>query len=180
MKGIVFREFIDMVEEVFDPDMADQIIDDCQLESEGAYTTVGTYDHAEILQMVTRLSEITKTSVPGLVQSFGKHMLARFTQLYPEFFAGINTTYDFLDTIENHIHVEVKKLYSDAELPSFQTQQLDPQNYEMIYQSSRPFADLAHGLILGTIEHFQENITIDIIDLSNGQGNHCKFLLKKL
>ena len=42
MLGIVFTEFIEMVEETFGADMADDIIDDADIESAGAFTSVGT------------------------------------------------------------------------------------------------------------------------------------------
>ena len=40
MKGIVFREFIDMVELTFGEEMVDSIISSSELESGGVYTTV--------------------------------------------------------------------------------------------------------------------------------------------
>ncbi len=46
MKGIVFTELIDMVEATFGEDMMDDVFDDCDLESGGAYTAVGTYDQS--------------------------------------------------------------------------------------------------------------------------------------
>ena len=73
MKGIVFKEFIGMVESAFGEETVEKIIDKSNLESEGAYTSVGTYDHGEILQLVTHLSEECSTSVPDLVKTFGKH-----------------------------------------------------------------------------------------------------------
>lgn len=42
MKGIVFREFITMVETQFSLETADAIIADSTLATGGAYTTVGT------------------------------------------------------------------------------------------------------------------------------------------
>jgi hypothetical protein len=179
MKGIVFTEFIEMVEDVFSPDMADQIINDSNLYSDGAYTAVGTYDHHEMLAMVTRLSELTSMSVPDLVQAFGKHLLQRFTVLYPEFFNEVDDTFSFLDSIENHVHVEVLKLYPDAELPNFNVHHPDSNSLVMTYKSSRPFAVLAQGLIKGAADYFSENISVAMIDLSNGEGNHARFELKK-
>jgi len=43
MKGIVFAEFLDLVEDKFSIEMAERIIDECDLPSKGAYTTIGTY-----------------------------------------------------------------------------------------------------------------------------------------
>ena len=180
MKGIVFSEFIEMVEDVFSPEIADQIINDSKLESDGAYTSVGTYDHQEILAMVTRLSALVSIPITDLVKTFGKHLMERFTKLYPSFFDNVDDTFSFLDTIENHVHVEVRKLYPDAELPSFTVERPDEKSLIMFYKSSRPFATLAFGLIEGAAEHFKDNISVNMIDLSNGNGKHARFELKKL
>ena len=43
MKGIVFTEFLEMVEEKYGLEMVDDIIENANLQSHGAYTSVGTY-----------------------------------------------------------------------------------------------------------------------------------------
>ena len=55
MKGVVFTEFLDMVADRFSPDMVEDIIDDAQLPSGGAYTAVGTYPHEEMVAMADGL-----------------------------------------------------------------------------------------------------------------------------
>ncbi|MCP4964259.1 MAG: hypothetical protein GY926_03390 [bacterium] len=67
MKGVVFTEFVEMVEEKFSPEIAERIIESSDLPSQGIYTAVGTYGHTEMLQLVTRLSEETGIEVPDLV-----------------------------------------------------------------------------------------------------------------
>ena len=180
MKGIVFSEFIEMVEDAFSPEIADQIIMETNPESEGAYTSVGTYDHSELVAMVVKLSEITSTPVPELIKAFGNYLMTRFTKLYPAFFEEIENTFQFLSTIENHVHVEVNKLYPDAELPTFDTKQTDDSTLVMEYKSARPFADLAEGLIRGAADFFNENIEVSREDLSGGIGNHARFTLTKV
>ena len=38
MKGVVFTEFLEMVEDIFSPDIADQIVEEADLPSGGVYT----------------------------------------------------------------------------------------------------------------------------------------------
>ncbi len=56
MKGIVFSEFIDMVDEKFSMEMSERLIDEVKPPSGGAYTTVGTYDAQEMVDLVLKLS----------------------------------------------------------------------------------------------------------------------------
>jgi hypothetical protein len=160
MKGVVFTEFLEMVEAKMGMETADRIIEECDLPSGGVYTSLGTYDHQEMVQMVVRLSQIRETPVPDLLKVFGHHLLGRFVVGYPVFFANARSSFDVLARIEDYIHVEVRKLYPDAELPTFQVENPAPDKLILTYKSSRPFADLAEGLIRGCVEHFGENIDI--------------------
>jgi len=179
MKGIVFCEFVEMLEQEFSADMADEIISGAALESGGAYTTVGTYDHHEMLALVTQLSEKTGTPVPDLVEAFGRYLFGRFVDLYPAFFEGVDGAFSFLDRIEEHVHVEVRKLYPDAELPTFKTSRTDDNTMVMVYQSTRPFADLAKGLIEGCIAHYGEPVDVQMEDLSDEGRTHVRFTLMR-
>jgi len=160
MKGIVFSEFLSMVDEKFSIEMSERLIDEVKLPSGGAYTTVGTYDVQEIVDLVVKLSEITKISTPDLLKTFGRYLLSRFVEIFPQFFRDSNSTLEFLPKVESYVHLEVKKLYSDAELPSFSCVSPYPGRLEMEYRSTRNLQDLAEGLILGTADHFNEHIKV--------------------
>ena len=69
MKGIVFSEFIEMVEEKFSPEVMDEVIEaaSAKLDSAGSYTSVGVYDHLELVELVTELSRTTGITVGDLV-----------------------------------------------------------------------------------------------------------------
>lgn len=179
MKGIVFTELLDMVEGRFGMDMVDDILDDSKLSSGGAYTTVGTYDYKELLNIVSNLSHKTKIPVKDLVYTYGHHLFSRFHALMPQFFVGKNTCFDFLQSVDGYIHVEVKKLYPDASLPRFKTDMADHKTLVMTYMSQCPFSDFAHGLIQGCIDFYQEKITIEAKDNNSPEEYSRIFTLKK-
>jgi len=178
MKGMVFTEFMDLVENKWSLDMVDTVIAKSGVASGGAYTAVGTYPHEEIVALVVALSQETGIPVPALVKAFGQHMFARFAQLYPRFFVGIDNSFKFLSGIEEVIHAEVRKLYPDAELPTFETV-LTPNRLEMTYISNHPFADLAHGLIEGCIAHFGEDIEVQRENVTGVPGVQARFILTR-
>lgn len=179
MKGIVFSEFIELVEDKFGFEMADEIIEKSNLPSGGAYTSVGTYDHQEMLELVTHLSEETGISVEDLVKTFGEHLLVRFSEGYPIFFEAVDNCFDFLDTIENKVHVEVKKLYPEAELPTFASSIESDKRMILTYTSKRPFSALAYGLIKGSASYFDEDIAIEMDDQSTPELTKVVFSLTK-
>ncbi|MCD9022140.1 heme NO-binding domain-containing protein [Cohnella silvisoli] len=175
MKGMVFTSFLEMVENKFSLDVADQIIEASNLPSGGSYTSVGTYPHNEMIQLVVQLAERTGIPVADLVRTFGEYLFTQLIAMYPQFIQEHQTAFSILRKVDNYIHVEVLKLYPDAELPTFEYETSEPGTLIMIYRSSRPFADLAEGLILGCIEHYGENIEVKREPMD--EGTAARFVL---
>jgi hypothetical protein len=178
VKGIVFCEFIGMVEECFSLEMADRIIAASNLATGGAYTSIGTYDHREIVELIGNLSAATGIPDAELTRRFGEHLCQRFALLYPAFFSEHGTSFSFLASVDDKIHVEAKKLYPDAELPAFDHHFPDASSMVLVYRSKRPFADLVEGLIRGCIGHYHETIGLARENLSGMAGTHARFTLK--
>jgi hypothetical protein len=172
VKGIVFTEFLGFVALRYGEDAVDDIIEACELPSGGAYTSVGTYDHTELVSLGSALAQQTATSVPVLVQAFGFHLSESFEKAYPAFFARCSHFFDFLESIEEHIHKEVQKLYPDAELPSFKVHGRTPSRLVMEYRSPRHMADLAVGLIQGSARYFgvQASVQSEVHDGPDGRA----------
>lgn len=178
MKGIIFTEFLELVEDKFGMDMLDDIIEDCDLPSNGSYTAVGTYDHQEIVDLVVALSKRSEIPVDTLLKVYGEHLFGRFPILYPAFFENREVkAFEFLESVENYIHVEVKKLYPDAQLPRFDTVRVSENTLEMTYHSGRHLEDVAEGLIRGCFVYFKEDCQIEREDCADSDG--VKFLLTK-
>jgi hypothetical protein len=168
MKGVIFTEFLGLVEQKWDADMVDDIIDACDLPSGGAYTAVGTYDHREIVALVSELSKRSGVDVPDLLRVYGQHLFSKLAISYPQFVGKTACVLDFLEGVENYIHVEVRKLYPDAELPSFETTRREPKVLEMIYRSSRHLDDVCHGLIEGCMTYFKVEGSVEREPIEDG------------
>lgn len=178
MKGIVFTEFFEMVEKEFGYEMVDTLLNTTDLPSGGVYTSIGTYDHSEIVGLVVNLSNRTQIPVPTLLRAYGKYLFQTFTRTYHHFVEKAPDAFTFLGFIHNYIHVEVRKLYPDAELPHFDIVRTDDNTLVMNYYSSRKMADFAHGLIEGSLIHFGENATITQ-QAMNEDGSHVQFVIVK-
>lgn len=178
---MIFTEFFTMVEETFSPEMVEKIIDESNLPNKGAYSDVGTYDYKELINLVTNLSVATGISIPELQIAYGKYLFKRFLKRYPDLILNSKSSFEFLKHVDDHIHVEVLKLYPDASLPRFECEMINPNRMSMVYKSNHPFAHLAEGLILGCAEHFNEKVDIQINDLgeTKDQKFNFNFLLNK-
>ncbi|WP_417795590.1 heme NO-binding domain-containing protein [Terasakiella pusilla] len=177
MLGAVFTEFLEMVEERFSYDLADKVLENAGLGDTAAFTAVGNYDHKQMVKLVVALSEETGTPIDDLIKVFGAHLFGQFVKKYPMFFADNGCSLDFLEGIEDKIHRQVLKLYPNAELPKFDCVRISETQLEMTYTSTRPFGDLAHGLITGCGEHFNEPLLVERVDLDG--SNKVQFNITK-
>ena len=89
MKGVVFTEFLELVEEKFGYEMVDQIIEETSPASKGSYTAVGTYPFSELAAMLASLSKKSGISANDLLVVFGKHLFSVFFKSYGHFFQNI-------------------------------------------------------------------------------------------
>ena len=131
-----------------------------------------------MVQLVTHLSEEIDTPVNTLLLVYGEYFFQVLADSYPAFFKDIPNAFNFLSSIENHIHVEVLKLYPDAELPRFDITRLNDNTLQMVYHSERKMAAFARGLLNSSVKYFGEKINIDAEDIS-GDGGVVKFTLVK-
>ncbi len=180
MKRIVFTEFLDVVEEQFGYEVVDKILIENQerLNSGGSYTAIGTYDHQKMVYLVNSLSQHSGIDSQKLLKIFARALFDTLSSSYPQFMNAADNAFDFLESIEKYIHVEVKKLYPDAELPQFQTRRLNDHTLEMIYISERKMGAIAEGLIEKALLYYDETADIETAPL-NAEGSKVKFILTK-
>lgn len=178
MKGIVFTEFLDLVEDKFGLEVLDKILTQSNLESGGVYTSVGTYSFSEMLQLLQHLSAHTSISIDDLLLVYAEHFFGVIEESYPGLLATYKDPIEMLSSIENHIHVEVRKIYPDAELPTFEVVEKTQDSLVMIYKSSRAMHHFGLGLMNKTFEHFNSTATIALEKL-NTDGTEVKFVINK-
>ena len=179
MKGIVFTEFLEFVEDHHGILMVDKLITNSKLESKGIYSSVGTYDHSEMVQLVTWLSKETEVPIGKLLTIYGEHFFSVLHKSYPSFFDKITDCFEFLDTVDNYIHPEVLKLYPDAELPRFDTESMSANEMRLIYHSQRALYPFAEGIIIGLMNHFTQGTYTLKTELVEEDGRIVRFIITK-
>ncbi|NRD21852.1 heme NO-binding domain-containing protein [Winogradskyella litoriviva] len=178
MKGIVFTEFLELVEDKFGLEMVDRIISSSELASDGVYTAVGTYSFSEMLQLLQHLSENTGISIDNLLLVYAEHFFSVIEKSYPGLLATYKDPIEMISSIENHIHVEVRKIYPDAELPTFEVIEKTDDHLVMDYTSSRAMHHFGLGLMNKTFEHFNSTATIELEKIKE-DGTKVRFVINK-
>lgn len=173
MKGVVFDILRDMVESQYGLEGWQSILD--ATGSDGIYISTKTYADAELMGLVAAACNITGISVNDLVFAFGEYMVPSFYQRYPVFFNNVPNFIKFLVSVDQIIHVEVRKLYPEAGLPTFDYCDEHENSLTMIYKSPRKLCRLAEGLISGSAKHFHQTYKMTHDPCMHDGSDHCKF-----
>ncbi len=155
MKGIIFTELVRFMEQVKSAKFVDEVIIAAQLPNDGAFTSVGNYPSEYALSMVTQASAVSGIDAAELCRLFGHYLYNRFLVLYPDIISAYTNAEDLLAHVGSHIHSEVRTLYPDARPPHIESKNSD-EGFELNYQSHRPMAAIACGLVQGCMEHFKD------------------------
>ena len=174
MKGMVFTELVEFVEEKFGFEVADAMLEASLLSEKGSYTQAANYSFDELLSIVIKLSEVTNIDVNTLIETYARHLFGRIAGMYSPLMQGFTSSLPFIAQVDTFIHPEVKKLYPDADLPSFQVIELDENKLVIDYVSTKPLMSMAVGLMHGAADHFQERLDIHF-DENPADGIRARF-----
>ncbi|HEX4871601.1 MAG TPA: heme NO-binding domain-containing protein [Nevskiaceae bacterium] len=177
MRGVIFTELMDMVEARMGLAMKDRVLTRAAFAHGGAYTNVGNYPSQELDRLVTLLAEESGLPRAALLEAYGEYLLEYFVREYEAFFEVAGSALAFLARIESYIHLEVRKLYPQAELPHFDYPVVEPHRLVMEYRSPRGLADVALGLIKATLRHYGEPLRLEVERLDGEAGRHARFTL---
>lgn len=179
MKGIIFTEFLEMVEDRFGIEILDELTTHKGKGCPMSFTSVGNYPHEDLVGMIIVLSKRTGIALDDLLNTFGRHLYSMFQTKFPAFLEHHTDPLDILEGIETVIHTEVRKLYPEARLPNFDCDRVNKDKLIMSYSSNRPFAGVADGLIHGCIESFKFDIQVERVDHEVEQGSSSTFTLQR-
>ena len=154
MKGIIFNIAEGFITDSYGEDTFDDIIANCNLETTEPFVAPGTYPDSDLIEIVVKSSEKLDITVDEFLKKLGHYTFGKLAARLPNFVEPHTHPKDFLKTVENVIHVEVRKLYQGSQLPTFQY--AEPSENELIitYFSERKLYALMEGLIDGVAEHF--------------------------
>lgn len=177
MQGAIFTTFSEMVIEKMGMSLWNEILEKVNPSSEGIYTNGMQYDDSEIMSYISELSKITQVDVTTLVRNFGEYLFTHLFNSCPVNISYINNLKDFLTCIDGVIHKEVKRVYPQAYLPTFDYSETAEGDLIMFYQSKRKLCHLSEGLILGAAKHFNQSISIDHPECMHDGAEKCKLLV---
>ncbi|QDV09474.1 Heme NO binding protein [Planctomycetes bacterium Poly30] len=158
MKGIIFKHFESFVVDNFGEATFEDLLDATELATEGPFVGPMTYPDEDLFALVGTAIAKLGISLNDALHAFGVYLFGKLAAQVPMFVdreAGLKS---FLLTIHSVIHVEVRKLFPDAETPRFDYVDVSPSSLVIHYMSSRRLCPLFRGLIDGAAAHFEERV----------------------
>ena len=178
MNGLIFTEFMEMVETTWSFDMVDTLIDRSQVGSGGIYTAVGSYPHEEMVALINALAEETQLPIDQIERTFGQYLFSRFMREYPQYFTGIRDSFQFLARIDEIVRPIFRKHFPDNEPPTIQVEQ-SPGRLSLSNFSAPFFIHLAQGLIEGCISHFGGNEVLQRESVPDLASTKARFVITR-
>lgn len=171
MRGLIFTQYLEMVENHYSADMVDDIIEDVNPPSGGSYTAVSKYNHQELADLCVALAKRTDQTLTDILIEYGIYVFAPLYDKYKRLFRTKSSAIEFLLEVDSDIHKEMRKLYPDATLPNIECY-LEGDVLVMHYQSDRHFADLVKGLIIGCGQYFGEEMEFLSEEVTSGNATY--------
>jgi hypothetical protein len=176
MKGLVFNLLADVVRREHGEDAWDGLLDSAGVS--GAYTTLGNYPTGDMTKLVGAAASALKISPDEVLRWFGRTVLPDLAKRFPQFFTPHATTRDFLLTLNEVIHPQVRMLYPGAEAPDFDFDATEPHVLLMGYHSSRHLCEFGMGLIEGAALHYGEPANLSQPQCTKRGDPKCVFRIE--
>ncbi len=158
MKGVIFNIVERAITAEHGEATWDALLDAADVD--GAYTALGDYPDDELYRLVAAGSAALGVPDRALTRQLGHASLLTLSERYPQFFAPHTKTLDFVLTLNDVIHPEVRKLHRAADPPWFDFETTPEGDLIVGYHSSRRLCDLAEGMLGGAASYFGEQATI--------------------
>lgn len=179
MKGVIFTELIEMIENLMGLKITNEIIEDAGLENQGAYTAAGTYPYQDLVKLMESLSKHSSTSKEKLLWSYGEYLFYRLTEEYAKKLSESPNAFDFIQQLEQIISMEILKYNPRVSQFMVRVIQQDKNTLEVLYDSEKRISQLIEGALAACIKSFPENISLERKDLTP-DGSKVRFILKKV
>jgi len=157
LKGIIFNLVEDAVCEQYGERVWDDLLTTAGLA--GGYTSLGIYPDEDLGALVQAASAALDRPHDDVLRALGHGAALGLARQYPQFFEPHSRTADFVKTLNDVIHPEVRKIKPDADPPEFVITDAGGA-FLVEYHSRRELCALAHGMLVGAAEYYGEECEV--------------------
>jgi hypothetical protein len=180
MQASVIQELVEMATQRFGKPTVERAASVAAIELDQAARHPQRYPPGTLRQLVTHISRETSVPVSEILRDLGRHFFTSLLLCYPDLIASHESCVDLLEHLDCQVHAEVRRRQPEARLPRL-TVAIDREcnRLTMLYRSPEALADVAFGLIMGCASYYEERVSINCEDLSEGNGAIVRFSLER-
>jgi predicted hydrocarbon binding protein len=179
MKGVIFNYLEDFIGGEYGLDKWEQLLTKCPMKGNGVFVGPQTYPDADFLAIVTvALSELG-LDLDEMLRKFGAYVFQRLAADFPNYLEGYSQPKDFLLSVEDVIHTEVRKLMKGSYTPEFKYRVLGVNELEIQYHSRRRLCMLMEGILDGVGQHFDVPLNYEHEKCTRCGDEYCLFSVKQ-
>ncbi len=174
MKGIIFNLLENLVIDKFGDEIMEEIFEEAEFSVDAPpFIATETYPVSDLVAIVALLSEKSNIPIDDLIYEFGKYMFPNLADKYPVFFKDVDSPLEFLKNVNDIIHVEVRKIFTEANPPIVKIEDINQNKATLHYSSERKLCRLLEGLLDGVAIHFGKKITYNHKQCMKDGFNEC-------
>lgn len=123
------------------------------------------------------MAEESGLALPLLLQDFGAWLFPRLARAFPAFLVGVESTFDLVTSYETHVAAELRSLDASAHPPELTVARREARGLDVVYRSPAGLADMACGLLRGSVAWFDESLDVRRAD-ARSSTTDAVFLLR--
>lgn len=159
MHGVVAYGLERYVQRRFGPMVWDALIAGSAYR-EKPFVPTGNYPDAEVVALVTRLSQQTGVAVATLLEELGDSLAPRLMQMYAAFVDPQWRSLELIEQTEQTIHRVIRMRDPAARPPALRCERIGADHLRLLYASERRMCAVARGIVRGVARHYGEEIEI--------------------
>jgi hypothetical protein len=171
MKGIIFNLLEEVVVQHHGNDVWDGLLAISKLD--GAYTSLGSYPDEDFRRLLAGASQMFSLTPFEVLRWFGNQAMPLIFMRYPRYFKSQISTRNFVLSVNHIIHPEVRKIYSGAQVPTFQFYDTPDGGLLMGYDSPRRLCALAQGFTEGAAKLYRETVHFEHLKCMHRGDDSC-------
>jgi hypothetical protein len=173
MKGIVFVNFNEFINELWEDEFWDNLLNEAELPSGGVYTTFDTYDDQKLFTLIYQAVDKKNIYVKDAQFVSGKWVFREFCSFAPAGVHNFTDVFESAHTVQSFIHIEADKLDTDTLHPKSMFLSETPKKILSHYQSAGKLSFLCEDISLSPATHTGQKLKVSQLGCEHESGLCC-------
>lgn len=172
MRGIILCQLQELVLEKHGIALWESALEETGLD--GIYTSGMHYGDSEADILVGAISSQLGVCPHQLLQTFGDYLGNSFRDTYQHYYQRCENLFNFLESVDSVIHVEVRKLHPDAQPPRFVCSRASASELVIYYHSHRKMCALAVGMVDDAAAYYGQKCQVSHVECMLHGASSCE------